>query len=834
VSTDPLRRAADLHTAGVTASNDMRPALGARRHRAALRVLEAVNTEEACRLRGRVLVSLAYAVAELGDTERGLSHLREARELLPTEERGVLHGQWAVLLRRTGRDAAALAQYDAALRVLDERREPRELARVLLNRGVLHLRASNPPLARTDLARATRVASRHGFELIATKARHNLALLDLAAGDLPRALSAFNTITAEYARTAPGVLPLLGLDRARVLLAAGLYREADDELATAASALRSQGMGQDEGEALLARAEAALLAASPGDARRWAKQARAKFNRRQNRRWRALAELVDLRAAYAAARPTVALLHRMRSLADQLAGFGLDEDARVGGLLAARCAAGLGRPDEAAALLASHGRMKRGDRLDTRVLCRLTRAEVAGDADRQLATGLAELHRYRAAFGCLDLQTGAAVHGRDLAAAGLRRALERGRAPAVFRWSERSRAQALLLPPVRPPEDHATASIVERLRQLRLTIREAERAGRPTAALRKRCAELERRIRHESWALAGSGAGAEPVPLRAVADALGDAAMIVYICDGAQLYALVVLKGSTRLIRLGPVAAAEEEVQRLRADLNAQAGRALPVRLATAIELSLRNDARALSETVLAPVMPIVGDRDLVVVPTGGLIAAPWSLLPGCRRRPITVAASATSWYAAGRRAPQAGGSVALVAGPGPERADSEVRSIADFYPGAALLSGSAATAGATAAAVDGARLVHVAAHGHHQAENPLFSAFELADGPLMGYDLQRLGRPPKIAVLSTCDLGLNDVRPGDESVGMTTALIAAGTATVLASVSRIADDVALPVMIALHTDLVRGASPAAALAAAVDGYATGFVCFGAGFITST
>ena len=57
-----------------------------------------------------------------------------------------------------------------------------------------------------------------------------------------------------------------------------------------------------------------------------------------------------------------------------------------------------------------------------------------------------------------------------------------------------------------------------------------------------------------------------------------------------------------------------------------------------------------------------------------------------------------------------------------------------------------------------------------------------------MGYDLQRVSAPGTV-VLSCCDLGLADVRPGDEMLGMTTALLAAGAGTVVASVTRVGDE---------------------------------------------
>ena len=94
------------------------------------------------------------------------------------------------------------------------------------------------------------------------------------------------------------------------------------------------------------------------------------------------------------------------------------------------------------------------------------------------------------------------------------------------------------------------------------------------------------------------------------------------------------------------------------------------------------------------------------------------------------------------------------------------MRAIARLRPGATVLTGPAASPTATLAGLDGVAVAHVAAHGHHEAENPLFSSLDLAGGPLMGYDLQRLSRPPPLVVLPSCDLGLADVRPGDETSG--------------------------------------------------------------------
>lgn len=176
-----------------------------------------------------------------------------------------------------------------------------------------------------------------------------------------------------------------------------------------------------------------------------------------------------------------------------------------------------------------------------------------------------------------------------------------------------------------------------------------------------------------------------------------------------------------------------------------------------------------------------------------------------------------------------------LVAGPGLRHAVPEVTEIAAAYPGCQPLVAGAATVDATLRALDGASLAHLAAHGYHDRQNVLFSRLDLADGPLMAYDIQRLSVAPRHVVLSACDVGRTVVRPGDEIMGFTAALLHIGTPTVISSVSRVADDTALGIMTAYHRALSAGARPAEALAvAAVPGEAGGepltpFVCFGAG-----
>jgi CHAT domain-containing protein len=308
--------------------------------------------------------------------------------------------------------------------------------------------------------------------------------------------------------------------------------------------------------------------------------------------------------------------------------------------------------------------------------------------------------------------------------------------------------------------------------------------------------------------------------------------MIMYLRDGAALYALAVTRQSARIVRLGRYARIEEALLRVRADLDAEAGRALPPRLAATVAAATARDSAQLAAMLLAPVADLARDRELIIVPTGLLVTVPWAMLAG-NGRPVTVAPSATFWLDTRHRRDTVGrgdsATVALAAGPGTQRGETEIAEIARLHPGAAALPAGAATPAATLAAMDGTSVVHLAAHGTHQPDNALFSALELSGGPLMGYDLQRLKAAPALVVLSCCDLGLADVRPGDETLGMVSALLHTGTRTVVASVTQVADDTAMRVMTGLHAALRQSLPPPQALAQATRHEPCGFVCFGAG-----
>ena len=170
-------------------------------------------------------------------------------------------------------------------------------------------------------------------------------------------------------------------------------------------------------------------------------------------------------------------------------------------------------------------------------------------------------------------------------------------------------------------------------------------------------------------------------------------------------------------------------------------------------------------------------------------------------------------------------------AGPGLAHAESEAASIAAIWTSAAAVLGKQAHRAAVKAALAEARMVHLAAHGTHHAENPLFSSIRLADGPVFAYELDQTAGSAEHVVLSACELGRATIRPGDEALGLTSVLLHLGTRSVISGVAKVHDRVAAEVMLRYHKALADGVDSDRALAEACalsDELPAPFVCFGA------
>ena len=187
---------------------------------------------------------------------------------------------------------------------------------------------------------------------------------------------------------------------------------------------RRQRLDYDLAEAELARAEAALALGEPSVARRWAAAAARRFRRQDNEACACLAELTRLRALSIRASRRAPIAAEALLLAKRLRDCGLTRDADIAELLAARALLADGRTDEARQLIAAGRRRGQVVPLTASLLRRLVRAELAeqegqrGAALAELRAGLTMVQAQRGRLGSVDLQTGIAALGADLAAAG--------------------------------------------------------------------------------------------------------------------------------------------------------------------------------------------------------------------------------------------------------------------------------------------------------------------------------------------------------------------------------------------------------------------------------
>ena len=128
--------------------------------------------------------------------------------------------------------------------------------------------------------------------------------------------------------------------------------------------------------------------------------------------------------------------------------------------------------------------------------------------------------------------------------------------------------------------------------------------------------------------------------------------------------------------------------------------------------------------------------------------------------------------------------------------------------------------------------------HGRLRADNPMFSGLVLSDGTLTVQELELRGVAPRRVVLAACEVASGVTMPGNETIGFVNALIARGTAGVLASLLPAPDRETGPLMARVHRRLAAGDRLAEALFSARSSLDTeeptgvvnacGFTVFGA------
>ncbi|SDP59801.1 CHAT domain-containing protein [Pedococcus dokdonensis] len=768
--------------------------------------------------RARLLITLAWPTLALHGLDQALAMLADSRAQSDSERLRALSWIQEAVVHVSCQDwhsaLAALEKVGDGHALLT----PGEDVAARINGGLAHLSLLELGAARADLRAALEVSVEHGLVEQEFKVRHNLGCLEYYAGHLPEAIRLMreaDEMTVDVGRVRAQH------DLALVLLEVGLLDQARETLGRALAAARRDGHRLEEADLRLDLATTALLRDDLPTAREHLDAAVAAFRAR----------------GAGERRRSAALLRASVSLAEGVVPRGLDRtlapwlrverpvtpDERLAVRVHVESLLARGSVTDAGyAVQRLRGRARQGfaaDMHDRLLIAKVAAAE--GDrpkARRVVRTAMHRLTQRQAPSQSLEIRSALALHGRRLADFDVDDALASGSATRVFEAVERWRAVSHRLPLLSAPEDERSAELVA---ELRLARRESASPGDDGTAARARAAELEWEVSRLDWSRAEQddvGEAVAPVghgTTRELLRARGEQAL-VWVAQGGEEFVVVVTPRGSRLHHVGSAVEVAGLADRLIRDLRAHAFAATNPAMEAAVGRAVAESVAALDERLLTGLQLAHGP--VVVVPGRTLMAVPWGMLPGLAGRPVTVAPSVTRWSTPLLTAGpvlQRPLSVTALTGPRLARAAAESAAVVRVWEaaGAAASDHRSATAQSVRDALGSAGVVHVAAHGTHEPQSPWFSSLHMADGPVFAHELPRPATAPHV-VLSACDVGRLDPRPGDEPLGLTAALLGLGVRSVVAPVAPVSDVVAAEAMVAYHRELAGGRSASEALAA--------------------
>lgn len=752
---------------------------------------------------------------------------------------------------------------------LDYSRRVRRIARRIQDRELGATASMNAGLILTELGRygealkAARYAARWyralGLgERLAT-VRMNLGLLHISRGEYAQALEELNAsraLCAQLGLDQKGVAA--DLDLATAYLALNLDRESAEAAARAADTLRRLELPFELANALLRGALAAERAGEVAAARASIAEAQELFARVGNAVWANVATVHGLRLALAAgdATDSDAMVVTATAAAEQLETLGALDHAAAAHLLAGDVDARRGQGESA--LASYRAALDIGRRLGADDIQQLAQAACgvlaeAGAPDEALAAygaAVEHLERLRARARADDLKLSVVATGVDLYARIARLLLRNaGAEREAFHWLERGKSRGLLeetigASSVTTKQTRSSPRVArsrERVAEARARLNHAydtrytldvESAARGAAADADDLVELERELgqatRELQILLRPNGAAdvSAILDVERVQAALAPGAVLVeYAFLGDELVCFVVARDRFDL-RRGIAARGElDEAAHWfwfhirKGSYGADYIRANAATLRPAMDRALGR----LGTLLLAPVADALDDAEhLVVVPHGLLHTLPFHALAhrdGALLDALTVsyapsAAVFTASVERGDRRPTRPLVVAPAIPDLPWVGEEAVR-VGALFEDATVLTGRRATLKALRRHAAQADSLHLATHGVFRADNPTFSALELADGWLSVGELAELSTDRALVCLSACHTGMSGIGPGDELLGLTRAVLGAGSRALVASLWAANDDTTPAFMTRFYAGLRAGLGRAVSLRAA-------------------
>ncbi len=298
-------------------------------------------------------------------------------------------------------------------------------------------------------------------------------------------------------------------------------------------------------------------------------------------------------------------------------------------------------------------------------------------------------------------------------------------------------------------------------------------------------------------------------------------ALVEFISFDGVLSAFVV---TDKKIHFVADLAMENEILALLEDLQFQFGSLrYGAKILEPLLLELRRRAdfhlQILFEKLIAPLINLLEQRDLKIVPVGALHYIPFhALFDGekylIETREVTYAPGATVWQFLASK-PQRKLKNALLIGFADERiplVTREIENLEKIFADAKSFTGEQATFAAFTENAGKFDVLHLACHGQFRLENPLFSSLHLADGWITVRDICSHKLKAEIVTLSACETGVHKIFAGDEILGLARGFLAAGANSLILSLWTVNDAATTELMKDFYTELKRGFNASQAL----------------------
>lgn len=725
-------------------------------------------------------LSAAPVLAQLGKVSEAFDHLDRAEASLHGIDLAELRFQRGGVYGLIADYRMAKADYTKALRTFREQKRTIWQGDALMNRGLMSANLGEIKLATRDLQQAEQIFSDEGDAAGVAGAVHNLAFAYLVSGQPIRAVKGFEESNKLFAESGIPYETFLA-DHCEAVLAVGLITDAAHLLEMSIDALSSSG------HSLEAAGQELMLAAIYAQQRRFSEarrltqsatesfQAQGQEHRAQRA---ALTQVsIDLQAADEPKNAVDKATHLSGYFADvaQLPTWRLEAD-----LTLARALQATGQHEESLQLLSQ---MSRRQMPFTQ---RVTHKRLLAEGHDQTGNAEAALRATRLGLGLVEhvrneapsseLHDALSQHLLAFQEIGVKCLLGAGRARSALLLSEQvARVRRLIDEPTEP------SPLLVEYRSVTKAIDDAETSGREVREIKQRQRALLRAIQSEGLKSTKSAARADKSALP------NSVTLRRYVTSDGNAVALDLKAGRVRSTELGSVSKIAMRV------------RELSFRLREAFangESSPVDDLSSDLDALLGYPGELANGGPLLISFDSGIPQLPPGLLPSLHSTQWVLASSSNSTLPKKTRSRRV-----LISGPGLDHGPKEVRSLAARYPDATVLGGRAATVEQVSRAVDGAGVVHIAAHSSVNSEHPLFSAIQLFDGDFTLHALTGLKKPPNVVILASCESAASEA-VGTTTAGLAHGLLRLGVGAVIGTALEIPDSLdTVEVMKRLHDE---------------------------------